>query len=332
MGRLLLIIGLVVTGAFSKWIIDVEKDEMTGEKSCYVSSGFVKATKHLERPYDDLQQAIGIGIDSNDKLWTYLAFTTNPNLTDDETKSSYSLATRRMKFDEDILELSQTQDWGSRFIHFSNDETFVMKLLSSKILLTEQEQYGNGKVYYRHQVKGFLEAYNSARKKCGLSSLNVKEFTEKIQQKNKYEELKSWFSDNTSYGDIAKEKYVIIKEKLLTYDALKIEKENDDYFVVKAREQALKYEQEQEQIIKGQEEEKEKILKENETNKLKILATPKDNFSEEIKSNLESILNTKQSLRYQPAIQFIKERIKLYIDTYGIDSEISNLQEKANKL
>lgn len=331
MGRLLLIMGLVVTGAFAKWTISISKNEMTGEKSCYVISGFIKATKYLSRPYDDLEQSVGIGMNSKNEMWSYLAFSSNPNLTDDKTESGYSSATRRIKFDDDILKLSQTQDWGSSFIYFSDDDTFIMKLLSSKTLLTEQEQYGNGLVYYRHQIKGFLEAYNNARKKCGLTPLDVKEFVEKVQIKNKYKEIQDWFVVNSSFENIGKETYLIFKEKLIAYDSLIIDKEND-YFVNKAREQTLQYEQEQERIIKEEKEEKKRIAEEKERQQLELLRTPREKVLEEIKPDLNAILNTRPSLRYQPSIQFIKEKIKLYINTYGIDSEISDLQEKANKL
>lgn len=59
---------------------------------------------------------------------------------------------------------------GSRFVHVSDDESFIDKLMTSKIMLTEQEQYGNGKIYYKINLVGIQNTYDSCRKLLGLNS------------------------------------------------------------------------------------------------------------------------------------------------------------------
>lgn len=96
-------------GGWNAWI---EKDEMTNEKTCYTAGKWTKSTKSLSFPYDNLTQTVGIGIDSTGKYWNYLAFSSDPNLTDETTEYGYRSASRRIKFDNNITEFSFTRDWG----------------------------------------------------------------------------------------------------------------------------------------------------------------------------------------------------------------------------
>jgi len=152
------------------WNVSIEKDEMTNKKTCYTTGKWTKSTKSLSFPYSDLTQTVGIGIDYTGKYWSYIAFSNDPNLTDEENENGYTTATRRVKFDNNITNFSFVRDWGSRFAHTANDDEFIDKLMTSKLMLTEQEQYGNGKIYYQINLTGMQNAYDSCRKSLGLNS------------------------------------------------------------------------------------------------------------------------------------------------------------------
>lgn len=152
------------------WNVSIEKDEMTNKKTCYTSGKWTKSTKSLSFPYNDLTQTVGIGIDYTGKYWSYIAFSNAPNLTDETTGDGYGYATRRIKFDNNITNFSFSRDWGSRFAHTANDDDFIDKLMTSKTMLTEQEQYGNGTIYYKFNLTGMQNAYDSCRKSLGLNS------------------------------------------------------------------------------------------------------------------------------------------------------------------
>jgi len=153
----------------SGWIIQINTDEMTNEKSCAVGK-LTKSTKSLSFPYSDLTQIVAISIDSTGKYKSYLKFSANPNLTDEATGDGYGYATRRIKFDNNITNFSFSRDWGGETVFVGNNDDFIDKLMTSKTMLTEQEQYGNGKIYYKFSLTGMQNAYDSCRKSLGLNS------------------------------------------------------------------------------------------------------------------------------------------------------------------
>ncbi len=135
-------------------------------------------------PYQGTKQAIGVGV-KKDSVYVYFAHNIQPNLTDDKVEDGFSEATRRVKFDDNVEEYRQTQDFGSAYIHIANyydeynsetssfdntnknDLEFIQKLKNSKSLTTEFEWYGDGDVHFKHDLTGFGKAYEQAKKMCG---------------------------------------------------------------------------------------------------------------------------------------------------------------------
>jgi hypothetical protein len=145
---------LITSTMLSAWEASVDKDVMSGEKTCYVVGKWTKSMERMAFPYQGTKQAIGVGV-KKDSVYVYFAHNIQPNLTDDKVEDGFSEATRRVKFDDNVEEYRQTQDFGSAYIHIANyydeynsetssfdntnknDLEFIQKLKNSKSLTTE---------------------------------------------------------------------------------------------------------------------------------------------------------------------------------------------------
>lgn len=161
----LFILTIFVTNVNAKWSISKNKDEMTGESSVYVFSNNVYSTKKMYSPYNKTSSVIGIGCDKDD-AWIYVSFSAPPNLNDKVTKNGYNLIITRVKFNDEIKDVAMTQDWGSKVIHFKEDDYIIRKIKDSNTMLLELNWYGNDKVYFKYNLAGSTKAINKAFKKC----------------------------------------------------------------------------------------------------------------------------------------------------------------------
>ncbi|NLY91868.1 MAG: hypothetical protein GX081_09755 [Firmicutes bacterium] len=148
--------------ANNQWTTSVSKDEMTEAETWYAFSPSVGPVKKMSFPYGDTKAWLGIGCDGEDE-WVYVGFTVSPNLTGTTTRDGYDLIYTRIKWDDQIEDITLTQSWGSKFLHFTDDESVISKIAKSKSVLFELNWYGEGKVYFRFPLDGSAAAINKIR-------------------------------------------------------------------------------------------------------------------------------------------------------------------------
>jgi hypothetical protein len=183
---------LVVPSYSSEWNISFDKDEMTGDKSAYLSSDFVYPTERMNFPYRNTKAWLGMGCNGVSE-WIYVGFNPAPNLTDIEIeRGGYNSIDTRIKFDDDKVEYTTfIQDWGSKFLSFTNDEYIISNIAKSNTLLLELKWYGNGKTYFRFPLKGSSNAIRKIRNFCNSIKKVEKKVEKKVDWKvNKIEEQK----------------------------------------------------------------------------------------------------------------------------------------------
>jgi hypothetical protein len=148
--------------ASDQWDTHVSKDEMTGTEEWYASSPVIDPVDKMDFPYGDIEAWLGIGNDG-EKEWVYIGFSKAPNLTNTSTEDGYSLIRTRIKWDDKMENVRLTQDWGSKFVHFSNDKAVISKIEKSNAVLLELNWYGEGKVYFRFPLDGSSAAISKIR-------------------------------------------------------------------------------------------------------------------------------------------------------------------------
>ena len=151
---------------------------MTGEISAYASSPAVPATVRMSFPYSDTESWLGFGCNKGSE-WAYIGFTAAPNLTGTGTNDGYDSFFSRIKWDDELLRMQFTQEWGSRFIHFSRDSMAIQRLLAGESALLELPWYGEGATLFRYSLQGSTVAILKARGEClgvdGTQGVNVEE-------------------------------------------------------------------------------------------------------------------------------------------------------------
>ncbi|MGM0609406.1 MAG: hypothetical protein ACQESP_13440 [Candidatus Muiribacteriota bacterium] len=146
----------------AEWTTSSSEDEMTGEKSWYAISPEVSPTEEMGFPYNGTKAFLVVGTDG-DSEWAYIGFSTEPNISDDETEDGYSVIKTRVKWDDEVNTMTFTQKWGSKFIHFKNTDLAISKIENSNSVLIEISWYGEGEVYFRFPLDGSSDAINKIR-------------------------------------------------------------------------------------------------------------------------------------------------------------------------
>jgi len=150
------------------WVTSISKDEMTGKFTAYAHSPPVYSSKKMEFPYHDVRSWMGIGCDARNE-WVYFGFSTSPNLTKDETKDGYNLIRTRIKWDDNIENISLTQDWGAKFLSFRNDSDAIKKISVSSNALLELQWHGEQATYFKYSLNGSSKAISEIRAKCAAN-------------------------------------------------------------------------------------------------------------------------------------------------------------------
>jgi len=147
------------------WTTSSSTDKMTGKKSAYASSPRENPTKRMSFPYSDVQAWLGVGCDGESE-WVYFGFNNAPNLSNDETEDGYNLIRTRVKWDDEIENVSLTQDWGAKFIHFRDDSSAISKIAASNKALLELQWHGQQSTYFEFSLNGSSKALSEIRGKC----------------------------------------------------------------------------------------------------------------------------------------------------------------------
>jgi hypothetical protein len=149
------------------WNTSNSKDEMTGKLSAYASSPISEPNKAMSFPYSDVNAWIAVGCDGESK-WSYIGFNGAPNLADTQTEDGYNLIKTRMKWDENIEDITLTQKWGAKYLHFQNDSSVITKLTSAGEALLELQWHGQQSVYFKFTLNGSSKALSKINKKCSV--------------------------------------------------------------------------------------------------------------------------------------------------------------------
>jgi len=156
---------LLTMPAYGEWRTSLSKDEMTGKQFSYASSSITGPTKRMEFPYHNTKAWLGVGCDGTSE-WAYVGFNNSPNLSDTDTEDGYNLIRTRIKWDDKIENIALTQDWGAKFIHFSNDKSIISNIAKSNSVLLELNWHGQGKTYFKFSLSGSSAALEKIRSEC----------------------------------------------------------------------------------------------------------------------------------------------------------------------
>lgn len=147
------------------WGTSTSKDEMTGKFSAYAHSPDAYPSKKMKFPYHDVNSWMGVGCDAKSE-WVYFGFNSTPNLANDETEDGYNSIRTRVRWDDSVENVSLTQDWGAKFIHFRNDAAAISKIAASSTALLELKWHGEQPNYFKYSLNGSSKAIAEIRAKC----------------------------------------------------------------------------------------------------------------------------------------------------------------------
>lgn len=149
----------------SAWSYRISVDEMTQERSVYLSSKIGTTTRSMSFPYTGTESAIYFGCNKKSK-WAYFWFSNQPNIVNDQTKSGYSLSKSRIRFDDALDSITMTQDWGSKFMHARYPDWLSNKLVGVDNVRLELHWHGEGRAVFSYDVSGFKSLYSDFIKEC----------------------------------------------------------------------------------------------------------------------------------------------------------------------
>ena len=141
---------------------------MTGKFSAYAHSPKAYPSTRMEFPYHDVNSRMGFGCDAKSE-WVYFYFNGAPNLANGETEDGYNLIRTRIRWNENVENVSLTQDWGAKAIHFRNDAVAISKITASNTALLELQWHGQQPTYFKYSLNGSLKAISEIRAKCAAN-------------------------------------------------------------------------------------------------------------------------------------------------------------------
>lgn len=163
---IILLLGISLTSAaVADWTTDISNDVMSGELKAYAHSDLTAPLKKMSFPYSEVKSYLGVGCDKENE-WAYVGFTTPPNIINDETLDGFSQFDTRVKWDEELTNMTFTQTWGSKFLHFGLDQIAIENLLSSNEVLIEINWHSMGSVHFKYSLKGSTKSINEIRAAC----------------------------------------------------------------------------------------------------------------------------------------------------------------------
>ncbi|HHG74074.1 MAG TPA: hypothetical protein ENK22_03445 [Persephonella sp.] len=168
MKKKIILLGLLifVISSYADWKLLTDKDEMTGEQQCFAVSDMVSPTRKMSFPYHNTKAWIIFGYDGKNRA-IILGFNNTPNITNMKVRDGYNLIETRVKWDKDGIEkVTLIQEWGSKFIRFFDTDHIISRMKRNNTLLVELKWYGNGNVYFKFPLKGFIKASNKVYRIC----------------------------------------------------------------------------------------------------------------------------------------------------------------------
>ncbi len=138
---------------------------MTGKRQAFARSPIIAPTRTMSFPYTSTQAWLGFGCDG-DNEWTYVGFSSQPNLVNTETEEGYSVFSARVKWDDQLETMRFSQKWGDSFLHFQDDQAAISHMTTAGTVLLELEWYSAGQVYFRFSLQAASAAIAKARAAC----------------------------------------------------------------------------------------------------------------------------------------------------------------------
>lgn len=159
---------LITSPSNATWTTSTKVDEMSGDTSYYAMSPSAKTTSPMSFPYQETTSKIVVGC-AGASSWSYLYFSTAPNISNAETKSGYNVVRTRIRWDSNEVETAEyKQDWGSNFLFpydFLSSE-FIPKVKESNTLLVELRWHGQNRPRFRYSMAGSSKAIAHIESKC----------------------------------------------------------------------------------------------------------------------------------------------------------------------
>jgi hypothetical protein len=122
-------------------------------------------TRPMGFPYSSTQAWLGFGCDGQNE-WTYVGFSSQPNLVNSEPQDGYSSISTRAKWDDSVETVRILQKWGDSFLHFEDDPAVIAHITTAGALMLEIDWYSEGEVYFRFSLRGASAAIAQARAAC----------------------------------------------------------------------------------------------------------------------------------------------------------------------
>ncbi|WP_415712704.1 hypothetical protein [Maridesulfovibrio sp.] len=161
-----LIILFNVNLAIAGWTTQTSNDEMDGTTNCFAHSQDVRPTKAMSFPYAKVRAWLGVGTDGKSE-WAYIGFSEEPNIINKKVGNGYGTIKTRIKWGDRVEEISLTQDWGSKFIHFNYDSQIIAKIAKHGKVMIELDWFRQGKRYFVFSLQGSSAALAKIRNSCG---------------------------------------------------------------------------------------------------------------------------------------------------------------------
>lgn len=153
------------TPLFGQWNTHNSVDEMTGESSNFAISPAVTSTTQMSFPYGGTEGRLVVACNEQQEF-TYLMFTQSPNLLNTDTQDGYDRISTRIRWDDEVENITMTQEWGSSALHFRHASNVISKIMSSNKVLLELNWYGNGRTYFEFSLNGSADAISKIRQSC----------------------------------------------------------------------------------------------------------------------------------------------------------------------
>ncbi len=150
------------------WTISTHKDEMTNKFSAYAHSPTAYPLRKMSFPYDDVDSYMGVGCDSENE-WVYFGFNISPNLTKDEIEDGYNLIKTQIKWNNQVEDVTLTQDWGAKFIHFQDGGAAISKIAASSTALLKLHWHGQQSSHFKYSLSESSRAIAEIKAKCSAN-------------------------------------------------------------------------------------------------------------------------------------------------------------------
>lgn len=114
-----LFIVLLTPTASAQWTTSQSEDEMSGVKRSFAFSPHVESTTRMRMPYTGTTGRLAVGCNDNSE-WAYIVFSETPNLLNVTLEDGRNRIRTRMRWDDDVENITLIQTWGANTLHFTN--------------------------------------------------------------------------------------------------------------------------------------------------------------------------------------------------------------------